>query len=122
MSGRKKEEARLPVVEERLLVRKEEVETGRVRLASRVEEEDRRIRETLRRTDVRVERRPVDLLADEPPRIREEEDRLVVPVYEEVIVKRWRIREEVHLVAERSQQAFDETVTLRRNKVEVDRD
>ena len=122
MSGSHDEESRLPLVEERLDVRKEEVETGRVRLASRVEEEERRIREMLRRSDVRIERRPVDRLADEPPEMREEQDRLVVPVYEEVIVKRWRIREEVHLVTERSEEPFEESVTLRRNRVEVERD
>lgn len=122
MNGRQEEETRVPLVEERLDVRKEEVETGRVRLASRVEEEEKRIRDVLARNDVRVERRPVDRIFDEPPAMREEEGRLVVPVYEEVVVKRWRVREEVHLVTKRRQEPYEETVTLRRNRVEVERD
>ncbi len=53
--------------------------------------------------------------------MREEPGRLVVPVFEEVLVKRYRVTEEVHLITERSEQQYDETVTLRRNRVEVER-
>ena len=122
MSDPSEKQQRVPLVEERLDLRKQEVETGRVRLASRVEEEEFKIRETLRRSTVRVERRPVDRLSDERPQIREEEDRLVVPVYEEVIVRRWQISEEVHLVTERSEVPYEETVILHRNRVDVERD
>lgn len=122
MSGESKEEARIPVVEERLDVRKETVETGRVRLKSRVEEQDEKVRAMLARERVRVERRKVDETGDEPPALREEGDRLVVPVFEEVIVKRYRVTEEVHLIREQVEEPFEETVTLRRNRVEVERD
>lgn len=115
-------ETRIPITEERLQVGKETVETGRVRVRSRVEEEDRRIQETLAREDVRVERSAVNRLDDEPPRLREEHGRLIVPVFEEVLVKRYRIVEEVHLITERSEAPYEDTVTLRRNSVEIERD
>lgn len=115
------DETRIPLAEEQLEVHKESVETGRVQLRNRVEEEERRIQETLAREHVRVERLPADRLVDQPPEMREQPGRLVVPVFEEVVVKRYRITEEVHLILERSNEPFDETVTLRRNRVEVER-
>lgn len=115
------QEARIPLAEERLKVEKETVETGRVQLRNRVEEEERRIQETLVQENVRVERVPADVLLDEPPQLREEPGHLIVPVFEEVIIRRYRLTEEVHLITERSEQPFDETVTLRRNRVEVER-
>ena len=111
----------VPLAEEELVLEKEVVETGKVRLSNKVEEEQTRIRETLAREQVRVERAPADQLLDEPPELREEPDRLVVPVFEEVLVKRYRLTEEVHLIRERSLDPYEETVTLRRNRVEVDR-
>lgn len=115
------EETRIPLVEERLNVEKKTVETGKVRLRSRVEEDERRISETLASERVRVERIAADVLLEEPPEIRDEPGRLVVPVFEEVVVRRYRLTEEVHLIIERSEQQHDETVTLRRNRVEVER-
>ncbi len=116
------DEVRIPLAQERLKVEKETVETGRVQLHNRIEEDERRVRETLAREQVRVERKPADTLLEEPPRIREEEGRLIVPVFEEVLVRRYQLTEEVHLITERSEEEFDETVTLRRNRVEVERD
>lgn len=115
------DEARIPMAEERLTVDRRTVETGRVQLRNRVEEEERRVRETLLHEKVRVERLPADVLLDEPPQLRQKDDRLVVPVFEEVIVRRYRLMEEVHLITERSEEPFDETVTLRRNRVEIER-
>jgi stress response protein YsnF len=112
---------RIPLAEEELTVDKKLVETGKVRLSNRVEEEQARIRETLAQERVRVERLATDHMLDQPPELREEPDRLVVPVFEEVLVKRYRVTEEVHLIRERSTEAYDETVTLRSNKVEVER-
>lgn len=115
------DKARIPLVEERLTIDKETVETGRVQLRTRVEEQDHRVRETLAREKVRVEHVAADALLEEPPQLREEPGRLIVPVFEEVLVKRYQLTEEVHLITERSEQPFDETVTLRRNRVEIDR-
>lgn len=115
------DETRIPLTEERLKVEKDTVETGRVQLRNRVEEDERRIRETLAHERVRVERLPTDVLLEEPPNIHEEPGRLIVPVFEEVVVKRYRVTEEVHLITEHSEEPYDETVTLRRNRVEVER-
>ena len=117
----KKDADRIPLAEERLVVGKERVETGRVRFAGRVEEVERVIKDSLRRSTVRVERLPADTLLEYPPEMREEEGRLVLPVYEEVLVKRFHLIEEVHVVRQESAHPVEERVTLRRKVVDVDR-
>ncbi|MBB5711801.1 DUF2382 domain-containing protein [Sphingomonas xinjiangensis] len=96
---------RIPIVEERLRVEKQTVETGRVRVASHVVTHTQPIRGTLRAETVRVEHVPVGHLFDEVPPIRTEDDRTIVPVVEEVLVKRIRVIEEIHLIRERSETA-----------------
>lgn len=122
MMDRKDDSDRIPIAEERLIVGKQRVETGRVRLTGEVEEEEKVIEDSLRRSTVRVERRPVDAVLERPPETRQEEGRLILPVYEEVLVKRFHLFEEVHVVREESEHPVEERVTLRRKVVRVDRD
>ncbi len=112
---------RIPIVEERLTVGKETVETGRVRLSSSVASEDVRVEETLTRVQVSVERLPVDLLLEDAPAVRTEPGRTVVPVFEEVLVRRFRVTEEVHLISEESEELVEQEVTLRHTRVEAER-
>lgn len=121
MTDRKEDADRIPLAEERLIVGKEKVEIGRVRLAARVEEEEGMIEDSLRHSTVRVERLPADTLLEHPPETREEEGRLILPVYEEVLVKRFHLIEEVHVVQEKSDHHIEERVTLRRKVIDVDR-
>jgi len=113
--------ASIPIVEERLAVGRETVETGRVRVTSRVVEEPAIARTTMVHSTVRIERRPIDTIVAALPPVREEPDRVVVPVVEEVLVRRWRVLEEIHLVTERREQDFEEEVLLRRTEVSIER-
>lgn len=112
---------RIAIAEERLAVSRETVETGRVRVETRVVPETVPIEETLAHVAVRVERFPVDRLVDDAPPVRTEGDRTIVSVTEEVLVKRIRIVEEIHLVAERTQDQVREKVRLHRTEVDVTR-
>lgn len=112
---------RLPVVQEALSVDKRTVETGRVRVTSRVSSEDVVVREHLTSTTVRVERVPIDRLVDVVPPPRTEGARTVLSVTEEVLVRRIRVIEEIHLISEDHTDLHEETVTLRRLDVQVER-
>lgn len=112
---------RIPIVEERLHLAKERVETGRVRVLSTVRTEQVAVDEELSSTSVRVERVPVDILVDVAPQIRTEGDRTIMPVVEEVLVKRFRIIEEVHLIREVTVDRYEEEISLRRKNVAVER-
>lgn len=112
---------RIPIVEERLHLAKERVETGRVRVSSTIHTEQITVNEELSSTSIRVERIPVDRLVDAAPQIRTEGDRTIMPIVEEVLIRRFRIVEEVHLIREVTTERYKEEVSLRRQEVAVER-
>ena len=110
-------------VEEEIAVRTEVRETGRVRARTVTEAEEVAVDADGWRETVEVERVPVGRPVDavEPSRV--EDGVTVIPVYEEVLVVRTQLvlREEVRLTTRRDRVPGPESVTLRRQRVEVER-
>jgi len=121
------EEVVLPLIEEALRVGKRQVEIGRVRVSIATDTEERLVRETLRSERVEVERVAVgrELTAGEPAPLarREKDGTLVVPVLEEMLVieRRLVLREELRLRTVAAEDTVEQHVTLRRQRVEVER-
>ncbi len=115
----------IPVVEEELRVGRRTVETGRgVRLHKTVAEEHVRIDETLAHEELEIERVPIDAWVEgDLPKRRYEDETLVIPVLEEVLVvqKRVRLTEEIRITATARQQPASERVVLRREQISVER-
>jgi stress response protein YsnF len=113
----------IPLVEEDLSVEIREVETGRVRIRTLVDEHVELARADLARDRVEVERVPVGREVDQVPAVREEGDTLIVPVVEEILVveKRLYLREELRLIRRRTVEPFEAPVTLRRTRAVVER-
>jgi len=117
----------IPVTAEEVTLDKRQVETGRVRVRTRVDTYEDWVRETLQRQDVEIERiavnQPVDPQA--PPQIREEEEGAVtiIPVLREelAIEKRLVLAEEIHLRRRVGAETVEQPVTLRRHSVEISR-
>ena len=120
---KEREQEAIPLVEEKLSVGIREVETGRVRIRTLVDEHVELARADLSRETVEVERVPVGREIDALPPVREEGDTLIVPVVEEVLVveKRLWLREEVRLTRTRTVEPFEAPVTLRRTEAVVER-
>jgi len=117
---------RIPVVEEQLVVGTRVVDTGRgVRVHKSVTEHPVTIDERLLREELRIEHVPIDRLvnAGDAPGHRHEGDTLVIPVLEEVLVveRKVRIKEELHITRVRHEERHAETVTLKAERVEVER-
>ena len=119
---REEGEVVLPVVEERASIAVRDRVVGRVRVSTQTREEDVELAETLRSSRVEVERVPVDTFVDEAPEIREEDGVTIVPVMEEVIVRRLMLREEIHIRRIEEEREVRETVTLRTQDAVVERD
>lgn len=113
----------LQLVEERLVVRKDQVETGRVRIRTVVDETIEHVREVLFSQEAVVERVAIGRDIDHVPQPRWEGDLLIVPVVEEVLVveKRLRLVEEVRLRVQRFETGVEEAVTLRSERAVVER-
>jgi uncharacterized protein (TIGR02271 family) len=113
---------RIPLVEEHLRVDKRVVETGRVRIRTSVDESRVWVREDLEREEVDVVRVPIDRQVEAVPQVRIEDDVIIVPVVEEVVVveKRLFLVEELHVRRRRTVQHVEEPITLRRTRAEIE--
>jgi uncharacterized protein (TIGR02271 family) len=114
----------IPVVEERLEVSRERVETGRVRITKSVEAREVVVDDPLKRESVRVEHVPINqVVTGAVPQVREEGDVTVIPILEERVVTRTELVlvEEVRIHREHSEYHNPQRVTLRKEAVAVER-
>lgn len=114
----------IPLVEERAFVTKRNVETGRVRVATRVEEREQLIRGELARDEVEIRRVPRNVEIDSVPEIGQVGDVTIVPVVEEVLVveKKLMLVEEIHLSRVRTSEEYAQPVTVRAQRAEIERE
>ncbi len=115
----------LPVIEERAVVRREIVETGRVRLTRRVHETDEEISVPVQHDEVEVERVPLNQTLPAgalPPANRYEGDTLIIPVVREVAVIETRLLlvEELRVTKRQITTQYTEPVHLRREEITVE--
>jgi uncharacterized protein (TIGR02271 family) len=115
---------RVPLLEERLDVDKRTVETGVVRTKTSVEECTGTIDLSLRREHVDIVRVPVNRPVDAPVPTRQEGDTTIISLHEEVpvVTTQLVLVEEIHLRLRRSVQAIAQPVTLRRERMDVERE
>ena len=106
---------------ERLDVRRRVRQTGEVRVALQTRSRDQQVDEQLTRRQVRVERVAIDRFVDEMPEVRQEGETTVIPVVEEILVRRLFLKEEVRVSRIDTTRPHRETVTLRYQDIVVSR-
>jgi len=113
----------IPLIEERLELQKRVRDTGKVRVSKRVHQDQIFVDELLVHDEVRVEHVPVNQYVQEPVAVRYEDDTIIVPVLEEVVVteKRLLLREELHITRRQVPCRHEEVVTLKREEAIVER-
>jgi uncharacterized protein (TIGR02271 family) len=113
----------LRLIEEELSVRRERVETGRVRVRVVTHEREEPIEVPVTREHFEVERIAVGREIEAIPPRRQEGDVTIVPVVEEVIVMRRKLvlKEEIHLKLVRTTEQHRQSVTLRRQEAVIER-
>jgi len=112
----------IPVLQETVRVSKREVETGRVAVHKTVTERDETVEMLLKRTDLAVERIPVNRVVTEAPASRQDGDTLIIPIMEEVLFveKRLVLKEELHIRKATSERLAREVVRLRTEHAEIE--
>lgn len=113
----------IPIIEERAVVDKKIVETGKVIISKRVSEHEKLIDEPLLQEQVSVERVPVNQFVESHPETRQDGDTLIVPVVEEQLIlkKRLFLVEELHIKKQTVETHQPEKVTLLKEEVDVKR-
>ena len=111
----------IPIVEERPVVSKEEVTTGLVRVSTHTEQRVVHADDTIRKTVVDVQRVPINRFVEVEPQAREEDGVLIIPVVEEVLVKRLFLKEEMRITRTSTLEPIERDVTLRVMHADVQR-
>ena len=113
----------LQVVEETLDVSKHRVVTGTVRVTTTTEVVEEIAQVDLDRYWVEVTRVPIGRTVEQAPLARSEGDTTIVPVIEErlVVVKQLFLKEELHIRHVVERETVSEPVTLRRQRLTVER-
>lgn len=116
------EVAAIPLVEERAVVTKREVETGRFRVRVTVEEREDKVPVDLSHDEVEIERVRVNKVVGQVPSVRLEGSTTIIPVVEEVVVveKRLMVVEEIHVRRKSIVETQEVPVLLRAEQVQVD--
>lgn len=114
----------IPLVEERLDVRKKEVETGRLRVRISVNEREERVAADLSRDEVEIRRVPKNEALDDMPTVRTDGDVTIIPVVEEqlVVEKRLVLVEEIHVLRRTDTESREIPVTLRSEQADIERE
>lgn len=114
----------LPVIQEELEVGRRVVETGRVRIAKSVTEKVETVDQPLLHEHVEIDRVPVGRVVEAAPPIRYEDDTMIIPLVEEVLVveKRLVLREELRVRRRQDIVHRPQQITLRREDLTWDRE
>ncbi len=114
----------IPLVEERVSATKRRVETGRVRVTTRVEQREELVRAELLRDEVDIEGVPVGREIDRVPDVRQEGEVTIVPVVEEVLVVETRLVlvEEIRLRRVQGRETVEKPVILAAQRAEIVRE
>lgn len=110
------------VIEERLVIDKVKLETGKVKLTKKVYEEEVPLDLSTTQEEIEVEVRKIGRVVDAPGEaVRKEGDSTIYSVYREVYVKQTLLEEEIWINRKRSVQQFEQPQTLRREEITVER-
>lgn len=119
-----KEVAAIPLVEERLAVSKQQVESGRLRVRISVDEREEMVPVELSRDEVEIERVPKNVPVAALPAVRLEGNVTVIPVVEEIVVveKRLVLVEEIHVRRKTESRTEEIPIALRSERAEIERE
>lgn len=117
-----KESVTIPVIEEQVHLDVQKSLTGTVRVSKTVSNETVEVETPYTQENVSVERVPINEYIDElPPAVRYEGEVMIVPVLQEVLVKRTLLIEELRITKTQQTESQTEKITLRKEHVEVQR-
>jgi uncharacterized protein (TIGR02271 family) len=113
----------LPLYEEAVTVSKRVVPKNRVRVSTVTHQRRQLVDELLQRESVEIGRISIGRPIEAVPAVREEDDTIIIPVVEEVLTlqRTLILREEVRIRKVRTEEHFQESVTLRSQQAGVTR-
>jgi uncharacterized protein (TIGR02271 family) len=122
-SAQSTDNSSLTLLAEELIITKEAVETGRVRVSKQTHTRDITVDEGLVKESAEIERVLIGRQIYEMPSVRHEGQTVIVPIVEEVlhIERRLILKEEIRITKRETTEQFHERVTLRHQEAVVTR-
>lgn len=114
-----KTEDTIALHEEQVQVNTKKINVGVTSIATRTEAREEEITIPLISVDVDIERIPVDEIVDTIPMVRNDGETTIIPICEEIMVKRVRIIEEIRVTRRKTAHMHKETVSLRHEIADV---
>jgi uncharacterized protein (TIGR02271 family) len=117
------DDVKLALAAEELVVGKEVIETGRLRVAKQTHTREAVVDESLLSERAEIETIPIGKQVLEMPSIRQEGETTVIPIVEEVLhtERRLILKEEVRITRRRTTEQFHDRVTLRYQEAVISR-
>lgn len=116
----------IQVIEERVVIEKELVETGRVRVRKTIQEDTVSVNIPVTNVSYQVERVTVPIKTHETPPAahRYEGETMIIPVVREITIvqKKYEVVEEIHIKKIVTQTPLTQEVTLMKEHVEIERE
>ena len=110
------------VLEERLIIDKKRVVTGKVILEKKVYEDEVPYETTGFQEEAVIDVKKIGKIVDTPgPSVREEGDTTIFSVYREELVKQVILVEEIHITKKRTNQTYKGSKFLKREEVDIKR-
>ena len=123
--GQRIKEEVIPVIHEHVVIRKETVETGKVRIRKKITEETASINLPIINESYNIEHLPGNskILDTPPPAIRYEGNKTIISVLKEITVvqKKYEVIEEIHLTRKLTVTPLSQEITLLKEHVQIDR-
>ncbi len=113
----------IPVIEEQAQVEVRQDITGKVHVSKTVTTETVQVEVPYTQENVVIDRIAVNEYVDDvPPAVRYEGEVMIVPVLQEVLVKKTLLVEELHITKVRESTSEEQAVTLRKEVVNIQRE
>ena len=117
------ESVTVPIIEEQVRIDVAEQVTGKVRIVKSVTSETVQVEEPYTQENVSIERIAINEFVDEvPPAVRYEGNVMIVPVLQEVLVKKILLVEELRVTTAIKSSSESKEVTLRKESVDIQRE
>ena len=117
------ESVTVPIIEEQVHIDTVKKVTGKVRIVKSVTSETVQIEEPYTQENVAVERIAINEYVEEvPSAVRYEGDTMIIPVLQEVLVKKTLLVEELRITQVRDSSSEPKEVTLRKENVDIQRE
>jgi uncharacterized protein (TIGR02271 family) len=111
----------IPVVHEKVSIKKRVIDKDRIRIVKHVKQEEQSIAVPLDHEEIDIQTKHINQYVDDiPEAVRYEGDTMILSILKEVVVVRTLLEKEIHITKKKVQTQDKHTITLRKEEVIIE--